>query len=196
MADKKISELTETTSVNAADVTAIVNSGVTKKVRVDNLIVTGTASLTPITTNIQPATDNIPVQRLDNIPARISIQNLLPNFVSTPTIDLNLGSTSTLPRDLVVSVKNASLSAQHFSAQSVGAAAIVDGSITVAKIDPNAKIGGATGGGTDRFIYENDQVVNTNYTITAGKNAMSAGPITINDGVTVTVPNGSTYTIV
>lgn len=196
MADKKISELIETTSLNASDVTAVVNGGVTKKVRVDNLIVTGTASLTPITSNIEPETDNIPVQRLNNIPARISVQNLLPNFVSTPTIDLNLGSTSTLPRNLIVSVKNASLSAQHFSDQSVGAAAIVDGSITVSKIDPNAKIGGATGGGTDRFIYENDQVVNTNYTITAGKNAMSAGPITINNGVTITVPNGSTYTIV
>ncbi len=36
----------------------------------------------------------------------------------------------------------------------------------------------------------------TDYTITTGRNAMSAGPITVNPGVTLTVPSGSTYTIV
>jgi hypothetical protein len=52
------------------------------------------------------------------------------------------------------------------------------------------------GGGSDLVFLENDQVVTTNYTITAGKNAMTAGPITINAGVTVTVPSGSVWTIV
>lgn len=56
--------------------------------------------------------------------------------------------------------------------------------------------GAATGGGTDTVFFENDQAVTTNYTITAGKNAMSAGPITINSGITVTVPSGSTWAIV
>ena len=55
---------------------------------------------------------------------------------------------------------------------------------------------GATGGGSDQVFYENSQNVTTNYTITNGKNAMSAGPITINSGVTVTVGSGETYTIV
>jgi hypothetical protein len=52
------------------------------------------------------------------------------------------------------------------------------------------------GGGTDKLFYENDIAMTTNYTITSGKNAMSAGPITVNPGVTLTVPAGSTYTIV
>jgi hypothetical protein len=56
--------------------------------------------------------------------------------------------------------------------------------------------GGATGGGGNQVFVENDQTVTTNYTITSGKNAMSAGPITINTGVTVTVPTGSVWTIV
>ncbi len=55
---------------------------------------------------------------------------------------------------------------------------------------------GATGGGSDQIFYENGQTVTTNYTITNGKNAMSAGPITINSGVTVTVGAGETYTVV
>jgi len=66
-------------------------------------------------------------------------------------------------------------------------------------IDGSALTGisaGATGGGSDEIFYENSQTVTTDYTITSGKNAMSAGPITINNGVSVTVPSGSTYTIV
>jgi len=56
--------------------------------------------------------------------------------------------------------------------------------------------GGATGGGSDDVFYENSANVTVNYTITSGKNAMSAGPITIDTGVAVTVPTGSVWTIV
>jgi hypothetical protein len=56
--------------------------------------------------------------------------------------------------------------------------------------------GGATGGGTDDVFIENGQTVNTNYTITTNKNAVSAGPITIASGITVTVPSGSNWAIV
>ena len=52
------------------------------------------------------------------------------------------------------------------------------------------------GGNDFGVFYENDQLVITDYTITTGRNAMSVGPITIRDGVTITVPNGSTYTVV
>jgi hypothetical protein len=55
---------------------------------------------------------------------------------------------------------------------------------------------GATGGGNDDIFYENGQNVTTNYTITNGKNAMSAGPITVDSGVTVTVGAGETWTVV
>ena len=56
--------------------------------------------------------------------------------------------------------------------------------------------GGASGGGTDQVFYENSTTVTTNYTITNNFNAMSAGPITINNGVVVTVGTGETWTIV
>lgn len=56
--------------------------------------------------------------------------------------------------------------------------------------------GGATGGGSDDVFYENGQTVTTNYTLTTNKNAVSAGPITINSGVTVTVPSGQTWVVV
>ena len=56
--------------------------------------------------------------------------------------------------------------------------------------------GGATGGGTDQVFYENDQTVTVDYTITSGKNAVTAGPVTVNSGVTVTVPSGSSWVVV
>ena len=52
------------------------------------------------------------------------------------------------------------------------------------------------GGGTNRVFFENDIAMTDNYTITSGKNAMSAGPITVNSGVVLTIPTGSVYTIV
>jgi hypothetical protein len=57
-------------------------------------------------------------------------------------------------------------------------------------------LGGASGGGGNPFVYENDITVTQNYTITTNKNGMSAGPITIANGITVTVPNGSVWSIV
>jgi len=44
-------------------------------------------------------------------------------------------------------------------------------------------------------IYENADDIAANYSITAGKNAMSVGPITIADSVTVTVPSGQRWVI-
>jgi hypothetical protein len=53
-----------------------------------------------------------------------------------------------------------------------------------------------TGGSPDRIFYENQQTVTVNYTLTTNYNAMSAGPVAINSGITVTVPSGSYWTIV
>jgi hypothetical protein len=57
-------------------------------------------------------------------------------------------------------------------------------------------LGGAAGGVGNPVFYENDTNVTADYTITAGKNAGSFGPITVDSGVTVTVPDGSVWTIV
>jgi hypothetical protein len=49
---------------------------------------------------------------------------------------------------------------------------------------------GATG------LTENDTTITANYTINSGRNALTGGPITINTGVTITVPTGSVWTVV
>ena len=56
--------------------------------------------------------------------------------------------------------------------------------------------GGATGGGSDEVFYENDQTVTTDYTISASHNAVTAGPITVNNGITITVPSGVRWVVV
>lgn len=53
-----------------------------------------------------------------------------------------------------------------------------------------------TGGGVDKVFYLNQPTVTTNYTLEANINSLSAGPITINSGVTVTIPDSSTWTVV
>ncbi len=60
--------------------------------------------------------------------------------------------------------------------------------------------GGAVGGGSDKLFMENGTTMTTNYTLGtefgATCNALSAGPITINAGITLTIPSGSVYTVV
>jgi len=57
---------------------------------------------------------------------------------------------------------------------------------------------GATGGnsGANAVFWENENTVTHDYTISNNKNAGSFGPITINNGVTVTVGSGEIWTIV
>ena len=56
--------------------------------------------------------------------------------------------------------------------------------------------GGATGGGTDQVFIQNGQTVTTDYTITTNYNAGTFGPVSVDSGITVTVPSGSVWSIV
>ena len=55
--------------------------------------------------------------------------------------------------------------------------------------------GSIGGGAEDGVFYENVQSVSSSYTVAATKNAMTAGPITINDGVTVTIETGGRWVV-
>lgn len=50
--------------------------------------------------------------------------------------------------------------------------------------------------GVSSCFYETKQSVNFSYTITSGYNAMTAGPVTVEDGIVVTIPDGSVWTVV
>ena len=60
----------------------------------------------------------------------------------------------------------------------------------------NQLFAGATqGSGTDQVFHENGTTVNTSYTLTTGRNALSVGPVTIAGGATVTVPSGKRWLV-
>tara|TARA_R100000541_G_scaffold18632_2_gene28482 strand:- start:89 stop:1021 length:933 start_codon:yes stop_codon:yes gene_type:complete len=52
--------------------------------------------------------------------------------------------------------------------------------------------GGASAGGA---VYENKQSITANYTMTTGTNGHSVGPITVDSGVAVTIPSGSSWLV-
>ena len=58
--------------------------------------------------------------------------------------------------------------------------------------------GGATGGnnGANAVLWENEKTVTHDYTITAARGAGHFGEMTINSGITLTIPADSTLTIV
>ncbi len=56
--------------------------------------------------------------------------------------------------------------------------------------------GAPTGGGTDKVFFENEQTVDSDYTVTAGYNAVTAGPCAVASGVTVTLTGTSAWVIV
>jgi hypothetical protein len=100
------------------------------------------------------------------------------------------------------SVTNAKLSALSPSPEGTYGGAtsiptiIVDSRGRVTSASNSAAVAGAVGGGTDKLFWENDQTMTTNYTLSANKNALTAGPISINNGITLTIPTGATYTVV
>jgi hypothetical protein len=99
-------------------------------------------------------------------------------------IKYRISSTETVPSS--TTVKNSPLTNLE-----------IDANFRSIQVDlSDIKSNGPTGGGSDRVFFLNDNVVTTDYTIPVGKNAGSFGPITVNSGVTVTVPSGSNWVIV
>ena len=53
----------------------------------------------------------------------------------------------------------------------------------------------AAGGGTDHAFLETDNTINSNYSISSNRNAMTVGPVTVASGATITVPSGQRWII-
>ena len=128
----------------------------------------------------------------------------IPNLTSS-TASITTGTignfSTTLVGDFAISQGTGTLGTSGVTSGTYGATTAipiitVDAKGRVTTVSTALAQAGATGGGTDRVFYENDSTVNTNYTISTTKNAMTAGPVTISTGVTVTVNSGSVWTVV
>lgn len=54
---------------------------------------------------------------------------------------------------------------------------------------------GGGGGSASGVILENDSIIGANYTLTAGKNGLSVGPVTLPTGIEVTVASDQAWLI-
>jgi hypothetical protein len=135
----------------------------------------------------------------------LTAANNLSDLADAPTArtNLGLGSVATTSADAYVGKTSATGS----GALPSGTEAQRDGSPAAGYIRFNSDSGsfegydgtawGSIGGGASAggSIYENVDDITANYTITAGSNGMSVGPMTIAGGVTVTVPGGQRWVI-
>jgi len=147
------------------------------------------------------------------------------SFTSTGAVTIPVGTTAQRPTGAVGKVRWNTTLDQYEGYDGVnwtllGGAVITNDTTTATNLYPT--FAGVTSGnvstlftGNAKLLYKpstgelqssalwasNGFVVNAmliaeSYTLPTGTNAMTAGPITIDNGVTVTVPNGSTWTVV
>ena len=116
-----------------------------------------------------------------------------PNFATTVTTSLS-GKQATLVSGTTIKTVN---STSLLGSGDVAVQASLVSGTNIKTINGGSVLGGGnlTVGAQNDVFYENSQTVTTNYTITSGKNAMTAGPIIIDDGVVVTIPDGSRWVI-
>ncbi len=83
----------------------------------------------------------------------------------------------------------------HLSADAVTTTKILDGAVTAAKINSAVALGGPSLG-TNSIIRTNAKTISENITFAGTENGMTAGPVTVANGYSVVVTNGSSWTIV
>jgi len=123
---------------------------------------------------------------------------------STSASDLTSG---TLP---IARIANDAIDSQHYAAGSIDNEHLADDAVGVAELSATGTASSSTflrgdnawvalstdANTTTKGLYEMANTIAANYTITTNNNAISAGPITINSSISVTVPSGSTWVIV
>lgn len=139
-----------------------------------------------------------------NVSGTVSVSNGGTGATTAPQALTNLGAQATITGAATTIVSSDLTASRALASNASGKVAVsavtdtelgyVSGVTSAVQTQLNAK--GPTGAGGDAIFFENGQTVTTSYTITTNKNAMTAGPVTINGGVTVTIPSGSVWTVI
>ena len=179
-------------------------------------IITATSFVGPVTGNASSATIATNAQGLTGSPS-ITVTNI------TATGNVSIGGTLTYEDvtnvdsvGLITARGGISVTGGELNIETTGAIGLPTGTSNQRPSPPQAGqirynnenqqfegystawggFGGASGSSGNAVFYENDTNVTASYSITSGKNAMSAGPITLNANIIVTIPAGSVWTVV
>ena len=179
-------------------------------------IITATSFVGPVTGNASSATVATNAQGLTGSPS-ITVTNI------TATGNVSIGGTLTYEDvtnvdsvGLITARGGISVTGGELNIETTGAIGLPTGTSAQRPSPPQAGqirynnenqqfegystawggFGGASGSSGNAVFYENDTNVTASYSITSGKNAMSAGPITLNANIIVTIPAGSVWTVV
>ena len=193
MSSVKISELPSASALAGTEVLPVVQSGITAKTPVTAVstyvtgLVYGSTGINNLLTSVA-GTDTITAVAPTGLTALFNGQTY--RFVAAAT---NTGAVT-----IDVSGQGAKAITKSGSTALEAGDILIDALVQITYDGTQFQlVSGAGGGGAkaDGVIYENALVVTANYTLTTGKNGHSVGPITINGGVSVTIPSGQRWVI-
>ena len=176
---------------NAVVTASIVNANVTTAKIADDAVTADKLANTSVTAASYGSATAIPAITVD---AQGRITAASTNAINTSTIPVADESSDTTCFPVFVTAATGDLAPKSGSNLTFNSATGALGATSYT--GDGSSLTGVASAVADGCIYENSQTISNNYTISTNKNALSAGPITIANGVTLTVPSGSVYTIV
>ena len=196
-----------TPSAGTVDTTQLADGAVTAAKIADGTVVAAELASNSVT-NVKMADDAVGVAELSATGTASGTtflrgDNTWATAGSTSASDLTSG---TLP---IARIANDAIDSIHYAAGSIDNEHLADDAVGVAELSATGTASSSTflrgdntwtaiatdANTTTKSMYEMANTIAANYTITTNNNAISAGPITINSSISVTVPSGSTWVI-
>ena len=185
MATTKVSALPAKTSLGGSEELLINDGGTSKKVTATNLLSGASVADGSIST-AKIADDAVTEAKLANAINTAIAANTAKTTNATHSGEVT-GATALTIADNVVDEANLKVSNSPTNGYFLSAQSGNTGGMTWAAVPANNT--------TSYGLFEMANTISSNYTITSGNNALTAGPTIVASGVSVTIPSGSTWVI-